>query len=155
MYDSIKPVLLVGTLEGNFLASFMLGWAVTTGAGIASYPLDTVRRRMMMTSGEVSSSNVSFCVAKVANLFRSRPSSTSHPWMLPVKSLLLRVSGRSSRVPVLTSSVVSLVLVSCPCTTKSSFSSSERPSRVVPVKRLKPSNLQNSCRWMESSTSTT
>jgi solute carrier family 25 (adenine nucleotide translocator) protein 4/5/6/31 len=52
MYDSIKPVLLVGALEGNFLASFALGWAVTTGAGIASYPLDTIRRRMMMTSGE-------------------------------------------------------------------------------------------------------
>jgi solute carrier family 25 (adenine nucleotide translocator) protein 4/5/6/31 len=52
MYDSIKPVLLVGPLEGSFLASFLLGWTVTTGAGIASYPLDTVRRRMMMTSGE-------------------------------------------------------------------------------------------------------
>ncbi|KAJ6102153.1 ADPATP carrier protein [Penicillium sp. IBT 16267x] len=52
MYDSIKPVLLVGPLEGNFLASFLLGWTVTTGAGVASYPLDTVRRRMMMTSGE-------------------------------------------------------------------------------------------------------
>lgn len=52
MYDSIKPVLLTGNLEGNFLASFALGWCVTTGAGIASYPLDTVRRRMMMTSGE-------------------------------------------------------------------------------------------------------
>ena len=54
MYDSIKPVLLVGPLEGNFIASFLLGWTVTTGAGIASYPLDTIRRRMMMTSGEVS-----------------------------------------------------------------------------------------------------
>lgn len=54
MYDSIKPVVLVGPLEGNFLASFLLGWTVTTGAGIASYPLDTIRRRMMMTSGEVS-----------------------------------------------------------------------------------------------------
>ncbi|KAF2772979.1 putative mitochondrial ADP,ATP carrier protein [Teratosphaeria nubilosa] len=52
MYDSIKPVILVGNLEGNFLASFLLGWAVTTGAGIASYPLDTIRRRMMMTSGQ-------------------------------------------------------------------------------------------------------
>ncbi|KAH9828662.1 ADP,ATP carrier protein [Teratosphaeria destructans] len=52
MYDSIKPVVLVGNLEGNFLASFLLGWAVTTGAGIASYPLDTIRRRMMMTSGQ-------------------------------------------------------------------------------------------------------
>jgi solute carrier family 25 (mitochondrial adenine nucleotide translocator), member 4/5/6/31 len=54
MYDSLKPIVLVGPLEGNFLASFLLGWGVTTGAGIASYPLDTVRRRMMMTSGEVS-----------------------------------------------------------------------------------------------------
>lgn len=52
MYDSIKPVVLVGNLEGNFLASFLLGWTVTTGAGVASYPLDTIRRRMMMTSGE-------------------------------------------------------------------------------------------------------
>lgn len=52
MYDSIKPVILVGPLEGNFLASFLLGWTVTTFSGIAAYPLDTVRRRMMMTSGE-------------------------------------------------------------------------------------------------------
>jgi len=52
MYDSIKPVVLTGSLEGNFFASFLLGWCVTTGAGVASYPLDTVRRRMMMTSGE-------------------------------------------------------------------------------------------------------
>jgi len=52
MYDSLKPVLLQGSLQNNFLASFLLGWGVTTGAGIASYPLDTIRRRMMMTSGE-------------------------------------------------------------------------------------------------------
>jgi hypothetical protein len=60
MYDSIKPVLLVGPLEGSFLASFALGWAVTTGAGIASYPLDTIRRRMMMTSGEAVKYKSSF-----------------------------------------------------------------------------------------------
>merc|ERR1712063_87533 len=29
-----------------------LGYAVTVAAGLASYPLDTIRRRMMMTSGE-------------------------------------------------------------------------------------------------------
>ncbi|GAA5912512.1 hypothetical protein JCM8208_006621 [Rhodotorula glutinis] len=52
MYDSLKPVVMTGSLEGSFLASFLLGWGVTTGAGIASYPLDTIRRRMMMTSGE-------------------------------------------------------------------------------------------------------
>lgn len=39
------------TSPSNFLASFLLGWGVTTGAGLASYPLDTIRRRMMMTSG--------------------------------------------------------------------------------------------------------
>ncbi|CAM9023262.1 unnamed protein product [Wickerhamomyces anomalus] len=52
LYDSLKPVVLVGSLEGSFLASFLLGWVVTTGASTASYPLDTVRRRMMMTSGQ-------------------------------------------------------------------------------------------------------
>jgi solute carrier family 25 (adenine nucleotide translocator) protein 4/5/6/31 len=54
MYDSLKPVLLTGNLEGNFLASFLLGWGITIGAGLASYPIDTVRRRMMMTSGEAT-----------------------------------------------------------------------------------------------------
>ncbi|KAK3423048.1 hypothetical protein EUGRSUZ_G03388, partial [Eucalyptus grandis] len=52
MYDSLKPVLLTGTLQDSFFASFALGWLITNGAGLASYPIDTVRRRMMMTSGE-------------------------------------------------------------------------------------------------------
>jgi len=34
------------------VASFGIGWLVTTGAALAAYPLDTIRRRMMMTSGE-------------------------------------------------------------------------------------------------------
>ncbi|CAM6087172.1 unnamed protein product [Calypogeia fissa] len=54
LYDSLKPVLLTGSLEGNFAASFFLGWGITIAAGLASYPLDTVRRRMMMTSGEAT-----------------------------------------------------------------------------------------------------
>lgn len=49
-----EPVVLVGNLEGSFLASFFLGWGVTIGAGLASYPLDTIRRRMMMTSGSTT-----------------------------------------------------------------------------------------------------
>lgn len=52
MYDSLKPVVLVGGLQDSFLASFLLGWGITIGAGLAAYPIDTVRRRMMMTSGE-------------------------------------------------------------------------------------------------------
>ena len=34
------------------MANFLLGWGVTGGAGLCSYPIDTIRRRMMMTSGE-------------------------------------------------------------------------------------------------------
>lgn len=50
LYDSLKPLLLTGALQNNFAASFMVGWLSTTTAGLASYPLDTIRRRMMMTS---------------------------------------------------------------------------------------------------------
>lgn len=38
--------------KGGFLTKFALGYAVTVTAGLISYPLDTVRRRMMMTSGK-------------------------------------------------------------------------------------------------------
>jgi len=49
LYDSVKPML--GSYEDNFLATFALGWGITNLAGVASYPIDTIRRRMMMTSG--------------------------------------------------------------------------------------------------------
>merc|ERR1719260_22900 len=50
LYDTLKPLLL-GKDAGVFL-SFFLGWAVTVTAGLMSYPIDTVRRRMMMTTGQ-------------------------------------------------------------------------------------------------------
>jgi len=34
-----------------YLVRFCVGYTVTVLAGLASYPIDTVRRRMMMTSG--------------------------------------------------------------------------------------------------------
>jgi len=52
LYDSLKPIILTGSMKDSFIGSFFLGWGITIGAGLASYPLDTVRRRMMMTSGE-------------------------------------------------------------------------------------------------------
>ncbi|KAF9620999.1 hypothetical protein IFM89_015821 [Coptis chinensis] len=52
MYDSLKPVLLTGDLQGSFFCKFAMGWSISNGAGLASYPFDTVRRRMMMTSGD-------------------------------------------------------------------------------------------------------
>lgn len=39
-------------LQGNFLASFFLGWSITTVSGVCAYPFDTLRRRMMLTSGQ-------------------------------------------------------------------------------------------------------
>jgi len=51
LYDSVKP-LLPDSARNNFLANFFIGWLITNAAGVASYPIDTIRRRMMMTSGE-------------------------------------------------------------------------------------------------------
>jgi solute carrier family 25 (adenine nucleotide translocator) protein 4/5/6/31 len=66
MYDSLKPVLLQGTMKDSFLASFALGWTITVGAGLASYPLDTIRRRMMMTSGAAVKYNSSIhCFSEI------------------------------------------------------------------------------------------
>lgn len=50
-YDTFKAILPNNVID-NFFVNFLLGWSVTIGAGLASYPLDTIRRRMMMTSGE-------------------------------------------------------------------------------------------------------
>jgi len=49
LYDTLRPMLLGE--KGSAGASFFLGWAITIVSGLASYPIDTVRRRMMMTSG--------------------------------------------------------------------------------------------------------
>jgi len=62
LYDSISP-MLPQNLQRNFFAKFLLGWVITVGAGLASYPLDTIRRRMMMTSGEAVKYRSSFHAA--------------------------------------------------------------------------------------------
>ena len=51
LYDTIKPLAPV-SIRDNFFANFLLGYCITVMAGLASYPIDTIRRRMMMTSGE-------------------------------------------------------------------------------------------------------
>ena len=50
LYDSLRPILLKE--DASFLLSFALGYTVTVVSGLLSYPIDTIRRRMMMTSGE-------------------------------------------------------------------------------------------------------
>jgi len=49
LFDTLKPLLLGD--NPNVTLSFLLGWGVTITAGLMSYPIDTIRRRMMMTSG--------------------------------------------------------------------------------------------------------
>jgi len=49
LYDTLKPMLLGD--DAGVTLSFLLGWAITVTAGLCSYPIDTIRRRMMMTSG--------------------------------------------------------------------------------------------------------
>jgi solute carrier family 25 (adenine nucleotide translocator) protein 4/5/6/31 len=48
LYDTLKDEIS----KGGFAAKFALSYAVTVSAGLLSYPLDTIRRRMMMTSGK-------------------------------------------------------------------------------------------------------
>jgi len=64
LYDTVKPALPEGYRD-NFLANFFLGWGITTGASLVSYPLDTIRRRMMMTSGEAAKYSSSFQAMKL------------------------------------------------------------------------------------------
>merc|ERR1712038_547234 len=49
LYDTVRPMMPEG---GGALTSFAVGYAVTVSSGLASYPIDTIRRRMMMTSGQ-------------------------------------------------------------------------------------------------------
>jgi len=49
-YDTLKPILLGD--DASLTLSFMLGYGVTVTSGLISYPVDTIRRRMMMTSGQ-------------------------------------------------------------------------------------------------------
>merc|ERR1719347_424190 len=62
--NCVKPIVL-GENAGLF-SSFLLGWVVTVSAGLLSYPIDTVRRRMMMTSGQaVKYKNSMDCAIKI------------------------------------------------------------------------------------------
>jgi len=75
LYDTITP-MLPAQLKQNAvietLSSFLVGWCVTIGAGLASYPLDTIRRRMMMTSGEAVKYRSSFhCFGEIVKKRRN------------------------------------------------------------------------------------
>jgi solute carrier family 25 (adenine nucleotide translocator) protein 4/5/6/31 len=63
-YDTLKPILLGD--NASLAASFALGYGVTVTSGLISYPVDTIRRRMMMTSGQAEKYNGSIdCFVKI------------------------------------------------------------------------------------------
>lgn len=50
-YDTIKAMTYENPDDAGILFCFCVGFAVETAAGIIAYPIDTIRRRMMMQSG--------------------------------------------------------------------------------------------------------
>jgi solute carrier family 25 (adenine nucleotide translocator) protein 4/5/6/31 len=51
LYDTIIDTDFMRGAGNSFAIKFAVGYGVTVTAGLLSYPLDTIRRRMMMTSG--------------------------------------------------------------------------------------------------------
>jgi solute carrier family 25 (adenine nucleotide translocator) protein 4/5/6/31 len=64
LYDTVTPFL---PKESGVATRFVIGYIVTVLAGLASYPIDTIRRRMMMTSGnkELQYSSSFACAAAI------------------------------------------------------------------------------------------
>ena len=60
LYDTVNKKF------NNFVLKFLLGWGVTILSGAAAYPFDTVRRRMIMTSGVKNTYTNSFnCLSTI------------------------------------------------------------------------------------------
>merc|ERR1711920_782370 len=63
LFDTVNPML---PENAPFIVTFGLGYAVTVSSGLLSYPIDTIRRRMMMTSGQAVKYNGSLdCTAQI------------------------------------------------------------------------------------------
>jgi len=67
MFDTGKVMLFEDIKKANFFAMWGFAQTVTVAAGIFSYPLDTVRRRLMMTSGskEIKYTGTMDCFKKI------------------------------------------------------------------------------------------
>jgi solute carrier family 25 (adenine nucleotide translocator) protein 4/5/6/31 len=67
LYDTGKVYVFPEGSKKNFFAMWMFAQVTTTIAGIIAYPLDTVRRRLMMQSGrsDILYRNTMDCVSKI------------------------------------------------------------------------------------------
>jgi len=68
MFDTGKPMLFPDAKAASTFAIWFFAQIVTVSAGIISYPLDTVRRRLMMDSGRAEKmyNGTMDCFAKIA-----------------------------------------------------------------------------------------
>jgi len=68
MFDTGKAILFSDAKNANIFAMWFFAQVVTVSAGILSYPLDTVRRRLMMDSGRAEKmyNGTMDCFAKIA-----------------------------------------------------------------------------------------
>lgn len=68
MFDTGKPMLFPDAKAASTFAIWFFAQIVTVSAGILSYPLDTVRRRLMMDSGRAEKmyNGTMDCFAKIA-----------------------------------------------------------------------------------------
>eukprot|EP00918_Siedleckia_nematoides_P006007 GHVU01013112.1.p1 GENE.GHVU01013112.1~~GHVU01013112.1.p1 ORF type:complete len:329 (-),score=43.31 GHVU01013112.1:268-1182(-) len=60
LYDTAKGVMFADEKKSNVVAKFVVAQGVTTMSGIASYPFDTVRRRMMMMAGRKGGEDIQY-----------------------------------------------------------------------------------------------
>jgi len=67
-YDTLKKMIFGDNKNASILLKFMVAQFVTATAGLISYPLDTVRRRLMMQSGrsDVMYTGTIDCFKKIA-----------------------------------------------------------------------------------------
>jgi solute carrier family 25 (adenine nucleotide translocator) protein 4/5/6/31 len=70
MFDTGKMLLFEDARKANFFAMWGFAQFVTVSAGVVSYPLDTVRRRLMMQSGkkggDIQYTGTMDCIRKIA-----------------------------------------------------------------------------------------
>lgn len=67
MFDTGKAMMFPDAKAANIFALWGFAQCVTVSAGIVSYPLDTVRRRLMMDSGRAEKmyNNTTHCFQKI------------------------------------------------------------------------------------------
>jgi solute carrier family 25 (adenine nucleotide translocator) protein 4/5/6/31 len=70
MFNTGKMLLFEDARKANFFAMWGFAQFVTVSAGVVSYPLDTVRRRLMMQSGkkggDIQYTGTMDCIRKIA-----------------------------------------------------------------------------------------